>query len=692
MKRSFLLALALLLWGGFVINSYLKSTHFQKIPYLQEFLLLLVLLLLALGIGSKILRIFKFDIQHSELRTPHSAILALFSLALGFGFLSLLTLGLGLVGLLYSELVYLLLVFLTILTAPEILRFLKSIPHSALRTPHSAILILFLPILLFTLIGALAPPTFFDDLDYHLGLPQSFVLNHKITFQPYQVYSNFPLNMEMLYTFGFLLLQSDIFPKLLHFLMGILATMTLFQIADHFFNRRVALLSALIFYFTPVVGILSTFAAHDLTLTFFELLSVFALLLYLESRIHPPASSLPSVARLSVGRASSIQYLILSALMCGLAMGTKYTGLYFFATLFLFLTIKSVRHSTFDIRNLAVFTFFAFLVSSPWFIKNIINTGNPVYPAFSNLFGMEPYQKVGIGVLAIKGVSTPLDFLLLPYRMTVHPEGFGSASQLGPLYLIVLPIILFLRNSSKANQTIKNILFISGLLFLFWSFTLAYTRYYLTGIALLALVVAYLIKSLSERGRFLRVLSHTLLSFSLLFNFFYTVSLITSFYNPLPVVLGIQRKEDYLAEHLNYYPVVDYANRTLPEEAKILFLGETRTYYCERKTLSNSAYDKTILIEMIRSTYRTRKGETGTPHSELLTSNSPSLENLINHLKNEGVTHVLYNEEEAGFLAENFNYFDWKSPVEKKIYDEFTRSHLKTIFSQNGVYLLEIVY
>jgi hypothetical protein len=594
-----------------------------------------------------------FDLQNSAIRTPNSAILGLFSLALGFGFLSLLTLGLGLLGFLYSEVAIILVVLLTILVAPDIVKFLKTILNSPFTIHYS--LFILLPILLFNLIGALSPPTFFDDLVSHLGHPLSFIQEHGIAFQPYQIYTNYPLNMEMLYTFSLLLLQSDIFPKLLHFMMGIFATLTLFLMADHFLNRRTAILAALIFYFTPSVGILSIFASHDLTLTFFELISVFALLLFYESPI--------------TSHKSRNHYLILSALFCGLAMGTKYTGLYFFATMLLFMTFKLIRHSQFTIHQLLLFSFFSFLPASPWLIKNIINTGNPVYPAFANIFGVKPYQKVFPGGLSKIGFKNPKDFILLLFRMTIRPEEFGSASHIGPLYLIFLPIAFFLR---KFPRIIKDSILISVILSLFWSLTIANTRYYLAGIALLALVSAYLITRLMEKGRAFRILTLLIFFISIFFSFYQTVSIVTALFNPIPVVLGLQSKESYLAERLEYYPVLAYANETLPEDAKILFLGETRTYYTERKTLSSSAYDKTLLLEMIRS--------------------SGNLIRLLENLKGKGVTHVLYNESEAGFLAEKFNYFDWKNPEEKEIYDAFTKTHLKTLFSKNGVYLLEIVY
>src|SRR3989304_2162456 len=97
MKQSLLLSAALLLWGGFLIYAYLKSNLFQNIPYLKEFALLLIFLLLSFGVGSKILKLVGKGVQ---LNAPASY---LFSPALGFGFFSLVTLGLGLLGLLYSE-------------------------------------------------------------------------------------------------------------------------------------------------------------------------------------------------------------------------------------------------------------------------------------------------------------------------------------------------------------------------------------------------------------------------------------------------------------------------------------------------------------------------------------------------------------------------------------------------------------
>ena len=133
---------------------------------------------------------------------------------------------------------------------------------------------------------------------------------------------------------------------------------------------------------------------------------------------------------------------------------------------------------------------------------------------------------------------------------------------------------------------------------------------------------------------------------------------------------GIQTRDDYISHYVNYYPVVKWANENLSEDARILFIGEGRSYYLKRDKLVNTAYDKTIIIELIRKT--------------------GSYEALIEELNREKIEYVLYNSPEAGRLAKQYNYFHWNSDEEIKIYKQFVSS-LKPIYKKQGVILSEIV-
>lgn len=610
---------------------------------MRELAALGIVMLVAAGVGRRLLR---------ALRLEESG---LFSLGLGLGTLSLLTLALGLLGLLYPLVAYVLMAVLALAFARDIKGVLFQV-LGHLRTSKGGPLGLVLGSVgclagLYNLVGALAPPTFFDSLVAHLGHPNWWVINHKIGFDPYNVYTNYPLNMEMLYTLGMLLLKSDILPKLFHFLAGILVTLTVFSFAKRFLNRPMALLAGFVFYLTPSVSISSTLATHDLTLALFEILSVYALFLWFEQQ--------------------GSRWLLVSGICCGLAMGTKYTGLYFLPTLMVLIILRlslEKGRPWYVLRKSGEFVLSALLVFSPWLAKNLAFTGNPVYPALSTIFGVKEFQKVALGLTTAKGVSNPIDFLRLPWEMTVHHFKFGSVSQIGPLFLFFLPPLLLLRG---VERSVRYVLALSGILFVSWGVTIPNTRYFLPGIGLLSIAVGYAVFRLCSLSRVLRALVAAVLAGSILFNLGYTVSLLNRLFEPLPVVFRLESKDDYLSRHLRPYPAIKFANQNLPLDARILFVGETRTYYCERNHLASSAYDKTPIVEWVRA--------------------SKGVEELLEKLRSEGITHLLYNAVEARFLNQKFGYFKWK-PDEKELFDQFTSGYLKVLYEEGSVYLLEIKY
>jgi 4-amino-4-deoxy-L-arabinose transferase-like glycosyltransferase len=80
-------------------------------------------------------------------------------------------------------------------------------------------------------------------------------------------------------------------------------------------------------------------------------------------------------------------------MFCGLALGTKYNGLVGLFLLGLFVPFVYSRyhaneksHGIKAIGYSAAFVLISFLVFSPWMIRNIVWTGNPVYPLYNSVF------------------------------------------------------------------------------------------------------------------------------------------------------------------------------------------------------------------------------------------------------------------------------------------------------------------
>jgi hypothetical protein len=112
------------------------------------------------------------------------------------------------------------------------------------------------------------------------------------------------------------------------------------------------------------------------------------------------------------------EWLALSGLMIGIALGGKYLALGNACALALIVIWNSRRDGLKRmIQNLAVFGGIALVVGSPWYLKNWLWTGNPVYPLY---FGGPawPTERVRLLMSFLNSFGTGhrvLDYLLLPW-------------------------------------------------------------------------------------------------------------------------------------------------------------------------------------------------------------------------------------------------------------------------------------
>ncbi|MEW6040187.1 MAG: hypothetical protein AB1633_01560, partial [Elusimicrobiota bacterium] len=133
--------------------------------------------------------------------------------------------------------------------------------------------------------------------------------------------------------------------------------------------------------------------------------------------------------------------------------------------------------------------------------------------------------------------------------------------------------------------------------------------------------------------------------------------------DPVGVLLGKQDKKTYLSTQrptypCPYYPVINWANKNLPENAVILSFGETRGYYSKKRILTSSAGDTNPIIEWCRQ--------------------SGNVDELYAKIKKKGVTHILINLPEAKRLA-GYDILSFESN-ELKIFIGFWNKYVKEIY------------
>ncbi|HIE44116.1 MAG TPA: phospholipid carrier-dependent glycosyltransferase [Candidatus Omnitrophica bacterium] len=651
LSREGLLFLFVLFWLAVLIRGVIERWWelWNQFSYvLFHLFLLLFFTLLAWALGRKISKVLKVDYSDVIEEFP-------FATSLGLGCFSIVTLLLGGARLFYPRAVYLVTVLILILVIREIreifweIRELWKENHSFKPT--------FVQVLIFTLIGltlliclagTFTLPLSYDALSYHLGVPKIYMKNQGIVYLPYNVYSNFPFNVEMLYAYSILLTGGEVLAKMIHFLLGVLTSFALYVTGRRYFDYRVGLLSAAIFINIPLVGELSTLCYNDLGLALFVSLAIFAFMNWYSSHDLP---------RKQYG----ISWLYASGIFTGLAMGTKYTGITF---LFFFLIIavavgsmmsKGRRKRT-VVKNLAVFVFIAVAVFSPWMIKNLLLSGNPLFPLLYPVFGGgdwtdSHYQR-------FVNVHLPNSYTVQGFFSQVWQLSVGR--NFGLLFIFILPVTIFLRG---VNRQIKFLLLYSGYFYFMWFFLTHHVdRFAIPMFTLLSLVVAYILTHIPRKGR---IILGGVTGLFMVVNLF-LLSIVATTYDFLGVFTGLKTKEEYLTERLYYYPAIKYINEELPSKVKVLFIGANQTYYCQRPLLSNSPLDKNIIVEVVKK--------------------SRDAEDIARRLRGMGVTHLYLNLSEVKRTQETYSSFYWNEEEQMK-FSEFSKKYTKKLFNKNGCFV-----
>jgi len=499
----------------------------------------------------------------------------LFASALGLGQMAYLAFGLGLSGLLYPAALDGLVIATAFLTEPDLRQltgllrslirglraWLKSGPP--LRPASVAVMGL---IALSALIHALGPAWDYDGLMYHLPGPTYFLANHRILPNLENWYVNGPFTVEMLFTYG--LAHGDVvFAKLIHYALGWLYVTSAAAVARRWLGTREAWLSAVILMGIPTLPIWAAFAYIDLGWASFEFLAAGAALVWWQT--------------------GSRRWLILSGLLAGLAMGSKYTGLAGFAALSGLVVVLGWRTGVRRLLgSVSLFAGAAVVVALPWYLKNWLWFGNPVYPLYLGGPGWDAERlRLYMAYLGSFGTGkTITDWILLPWNIYARNARFGAVMNQIDVPSLLFPLLILypLRRGPRALALL--LAFAAGRSLL-WALGSQQTRFLLPVFPALAVVTAHLVSGLVPlRPRkmpwhvFLPSLAVALSGVTL----FYQVVVLVRYAPQLPAA-GWESSRHYLRRIVRAYPAVDFINRGLPASARALQLGDGQAFYCPEK-------------------------------------------------------------------------------------------------------------
>ncbi len=559
---------------------------------------------------------------------------------------------------------------------------MTSFPKYSIMLLTGLLIALFFAVLILSYV----PPVSRDALTHHLAVPKLYLKHGGIYEIPDLKCSYYPMNLDLLY-FIPLSFGNDIIPKFIHFTFALLTAWLIFIYLKKRLDTSCALAGVILFLSLPVIIKLSITVYVDLGLYYFSTASLIYLFKWIEKEF-------------------KIKYLIISAIWCGLALGTKYNGLIILFLLTLFVPIIYLRFVQNKTKQQgravgygAVFMIISLLVFSPWMIKNYIWTNNPIYPLYDSLFNPEKVVSISIkasdtddsldstkntsdvvkkpkgrwGHFAVRKIvygEKWWETALIPVRIFFqgkddNPKYFDG--RLNPI-LFIFPFFAFIRikKNDHVLSTEKKILAIFSVLFLLFAFfqTDMRTRWIgpiippLVILSVLGLheIIAVINDRYPETSR--KILTGCVLSFVvflLSLNVLYIIDLF-KVVEPMSYISGRVGRDDYIERYRPEYPVIKYANENIPGNAKVqcMFLGN-RSYYSDREVVFNyNLASKAVMQEN-------------------------SSQKILDYLKKKKITHLLirydlFNKRLQGSSNEGA----------REVIRDFFKKRVKLLYSKNG--------
>ena len=216
-----------------------------------------------------------------------------------------------------------------------------------------------------------------DALTYHMPCVVKWLQNESIRTPYYNAYVGpigyYPGNYELLSLFTVLPFHKDLFVNLVNFFMFVPFGVVIYGILKKLnVSEKVATIAPAIFLTTPIILRQAGIPQNDLFLVFTLAVSVYFLAkILLKERVS--------------------QSLALFSITLGLFVGTKSNAIVFGFAIFLIMTVSILVSQRFKAKaflHISMAFISTFILGGFWYLRNLIVTGNPLFPLDVKLFGV----------------------------------------------------------------------------------------------------------------------------------------------------------------------------------------------------------------------------------------------------------------------------------------------------------------
>ena len=581
-----------------------RATPLVFATHLYTLLVAAATLLLAAGVGRAALR-------HLDV-APHGRLeRLLLSIALGLGLVANVVLVLGLLGLLQASAIAATLIGVALLVGADLGRVVHELPDliRALRAARSSlrsgdrVLALLIPLgevlVLVVLVQALAPPIGYDALMYHLHGSKRFLELGRLALLPDVQQANMPFTIDLLYLVG-LAFGSDSAANVLHLSFALLTTAATFHFGRTYLGERVGWIAAATMLSTTLFSVYAPLANIDYGLALFDFLAVLAFARWLTDR--RPG------------------WLVVAGSLVGFALGSKYLGAltgFGLGVALLAMWLRSARQPRDLVMWLAAYGVPAALFAAPWYVKNLLWLGSPVWP-----FLTAGPPDVNIALMAHANFGRDLlDYLRLPFLLywegsLEHPDARP------PLLLLLLPLYLLVRR----HRVVTALLALAMVHVVVWASSAHVLRYLTAIMPELCLASAYVLVQLARSFRRGSAVASGLVVACMLM--VATVNVIREIViQPFGYLVGIESRQAYLSKLLPNHELVTYLNGR-DDVRGVLLLGDRRAFYVHAPTW----------VDVSANEFRAL-------------ATAPDADRARSELARLGVSHVLVSEEDIEWHA-----------------------------------------
>lgn len=620
--------------------------------YLSKFLFLALLLVSAYGVGGA---------AFGRILPGFTGLLEefLFKSAAGLAVISYAVFLAAVVGLIYPVTGFILIAAAIAAGYKEILGLFRRLPCAwpAFRPSAFSVIIggVSFYFLLHGLIGALLPPTGFDVLMYHMGVPKLYLNAHRMFPTPDINGSSFPFGGEMLYLLG-MMVDGPIAANLVNYSFAVLGGLAAASFTRRFLPGAAPLASFAIYVCVPLVIWLMPQAYIELVLGFYSMLAIHAL-----------AAGFIVKDR---------KWLVVAAATAGFTMAIKYTGVLVIGVIisggFLYYVLVEKKRTK-AVLNALVLSCVALAACLPWYIRNVVYYSNPLYPFLAGIFNgahaagsdVPPYSVLWAG--GVPGVAYKLVSYL--WDTTLRPTAYqvGWLSGIGPYFLMFIPGLVFFKDIPRV---LKYLLILCLALFVvIIAGTQDNLRYITPILPALSVLAAYpigrLINAGTKKSQVMATALAAIFAFAaLVANTGWTV--VAGYPSS-----GPEAQDQYYTNlsqtqgYLSSYPAWKWIDENLPEDAVIYQLWDDASVYFRTRKTYGAAQPW---------------GDTGRQKVQVISGVNGfggylSGREILDNLKVLGVGYLLVNANREGHCLPEDPYFT---------------QHTSIIYQDGGIFLFRI--